>query len=132
MEPINIGATRNTPSIHFNGDTHTFTVIGNSIPENAGEFYTPVIDWLRAKASSLPDGTIFQFCLPYFNSSSLKALYLLLMEIKNAMDAGKHFEAIWHVEEDDDFMSEAAETFTELTGMEFILHSGILPATTTG
>ena len=75
----------------------------------------------------MPDGTTFEFCLPYFNSSSLKALYLLLVEVKLAMDAGKRFEAVWHVEEEDDFMTEAAETFSEITGIVFQTRTGLLP-----
>lgn len=126
MEPINIRATRNTPSVTYDAPGNLFSLIGNSIPENAGEFYTPVIDWLKHTLPTMPDGSTFAFCLPYFNSSSLKALYLLLMELKKEMDAGKRFETIWHLEEDDDFMTEAAETFTEMTGIEFTFKVGVI------
>ena len=132
MESIKISATRNTPSVTFDQQTKTFSLIGNSIPENAGEFYTPVIGWLRKELPGMQEGTIFEFCLPYFNSSSLKALYLLLVEIKKEMDSGKRLEAVWHMEEDDDFMAEAAETFAEMTEIEFTLKQGLLhPASDT-
>ena len=127
MEHFNIRATRNTPSVSYDPRINVFRLIGNSIPENASEFYTPVIEWLKRESRALPDGATFEFCLPYFNSSSLKALYLLLVELKKAMDAGKRFEAIWHVEEGDDFMSEAAETFTELAEIQFSMRAGLLP-----
>lgn len=126
MKPISISATRNTPAVTYRAETNTFSLIGNSIPENAGEFYKPVIEWIKQEAPLLADGTTFEFCLPYFNSSSLKALYLLLMELKKAMELGKRFEAIWHIEEQDDFMSEAAETFTEMTDIDFTLKTGLI------
>lgn len=120
-----IKATRNTPAILFDPNANAFSVIGTSIPENAGEFYGPVIEWMKEQAPALPDGTSFTFCLPYFNSSSLKAVYLLLCEIKAGMDTGKNFELVWYVEEDDDFMSDAAETFTEMTGVAFTFRTGL-------
>lgn len=127
MEAINILGTRNTPSVTYDDQARTFSVIGNSIPENASEFYAPIMNWLKAELPDMQDGTIFQFSLPYFNSSSLKALYLVLMEIKKEMHTGKQFSAIWHIEEGDDFMSEAAETFAEMTEIEFTLKEGLLP-----
>ena len=128
MEAINIKATRNTPAIRFDPVAHTFLLVGNSIPENAGEFYGPVISMIKENMPSLPDGTTFTFCLPYFNSSSLKAVYLLLTEIKSGMELGKKFDLVWHVEEEDDFMTEAAETFTEMTDLEFIFKTGLIEA----
>lgn len=127
QKDIDIKATRNTPSVEFDKAAKTFTMVGNSIPENAGEFYGPIIDQVKKEIPSMPDGTTFTFCLPYFNSSSLKAVYLLLTEIKSGMDSGKKFEAVWHVEEEDDFMTEAAETFTEMAGIEFTFKTGLLP-----
>jgi hypothetical protein len=121
-----IKATRNTPAVCFDPAVPSFTVAGNSIPENAGEFYGPIIEQLRQQIPAMTDGTSFVFCLPYFNSSSLKAIYLLLNEIKVGMDQGKRFEVIWHMEEEDDFMSDAAETFSEMTGIPFTLKTGLL------
>ena len=125
---LNIKATRNTPAVVLDIDKNTFTIAGNSIPENAGEFYGPIIEQVKQGIPAMADGATFTFCLPYFNSSSLKAVYLLLTEIKAGIDSGKSFEAVWHVEEEDDFMAEAAETFTEMSGIEFTLKTGILEA----
>jgi hypothetical protein len=64
------------------------------------------------------------FSLPYFNSSSLKALYAVLVEIKNGIDQGKEFEVNWYVEDEDEFMIEAGETYQELLGMKINLITG--------
>jgi len=118
MPDLNIPAGRNTPAIKYDPTQAWFRVVGSSIPENASGFYTPVVDWLRANIHAIPDGCSFEFSLPYFNSSSLKALYLMLVEIKQAIDGGKRFQLTWYVEEDDDFMTEAGETYSEMIGMD--------------
>jgi hypothetical protein len=126
MDVLRIAATRNTPAILLDPAGKCFRMVGNSLPENAGEFYTPIIERLKEALPGLGNDTSFEFCLPYFNSSSLKAIYLILTEIKKAMDGGQQFEVIWHIEEDDDFMTEAAETFMEMCGIKLTLREGLI------
>jgi hypothetical protein len=124
METLHIGATKNSPEIRFDTASGTFSITGNSIPENANEFYTPVIAWLERNLPSIAEGSAFEFRLPYFNSSSMKALYMVLLEVKKEMDKGRSFQIHWYVEEDDEFMIEAAETFNEMLGMEITVKNG--------
>lgn len=126
MPSLHLPATRNTPSIRYLPEQPAFQVIGSSIPENAGSFYAPVVEWLQQHITELPDGCTFSFSLPYFNSSSLKALYMLLLEIKKGIDGGKAFSIHWHVEVEDDFMTEAGETYQEMLGMDIKLVPGQL------
>jgi len=35
-----------SPAVMFNASTNHFIISGESRPENAGKFYTPVIDWI--------------------------------------------------------------------------------------
>jgi hypothetical protein len=126
MEALIIAATRQTPSVKFDPTDRHLRITGVSIPENASEFYLPVIDWLKNNGADLENGTTVSFSLTYFNSSSLKALYLVLMELKKLLDAGKSFDVFWYVEEEDEFMSEAAETFTEMVGIPLKLVTGSL------
>ncbi|MGV3636905.1 MAG: DUF1987 domain-containing protein [Flavobacteriales bacterium] len=117
MEAFNIPATKNTPAITFDPGANKFSVIGISVPENASEFYQPIIERLfRQEAAPMP-GTIFHFRLNYFNSSSLKAIYMLLSEVKKGVEDGRGHVIEWCVEQDDEFMQEAAETFSELLGV---------------
>lgn len=124
MEELNIAATRNTPAVSYQPQDAKFIVSGHSIPENASNFYRPVMEWLIRNGSELPADCTFEFNLPYFNSSSLKALYLLLMEIKKAMQDRKGYRIAWYVEDGDEFMQEAADTFTELTGINIEVCQG--------
>ncbi len=117
MEELNFPGTKNTPEIVYDRANSRYTVIGISIPENANAFYGPVIERTAKVLPDMADGTVFHFRLPYFNSSSLKALYMLLSEVKKALENGKSFIIEWCVEEDDEFMTEAAETFSEMLGV---------------
>lgn len=124
MSQFHIPATRSTPEIFLDTDTNVYRVVGHSIPENAGKFYTPVLEWLRENITNISSGSVFEFCLPYFNSSSLKALYMMLMEVKKESEKGRKFEVDWYIEDDDDFMTDAAETFSEMVGIKLNLRRG--------
>ncbi|MEZ4791537.1 MAG: DUF1987 domain-containing protein [Flavobacteriales bacterium] len=126
MNALHIEATRSTPAISFNPDHAWFRVAGNSIPENASDFYTPIITWLKENRDQLPDGCTFEFSLPYFNSSSLKALYTLLMVVKSGIQQGRRFGVTWYVENDDEFMQEAGESYQEMLGMDINIVAGHL------
>lgn len=117
MEAFNIPATKNTPAITFDADANRFSVTGISVPENASEFYQPIIERLFHQGSAPAHGTAFHFRLNYFNSSSLKAIYMLLSEVKKGIEEGRGYVIEWCVEQDDEFMQEAADTFSELLGV---------------
>ncbi|MCC6840201.1 MAG: DUF1987 domain-containing protein [Flavobacteriales bacterium] len=124
METLNIPATANTPAVSFSSEQSRFLVTGNSIPENANNFFRPIMEWLDRNLEALPKLCTFEFNLPYFNSSSLKAIYLLLMEIRRGEAAGKQFHIAWYTESGDEFMEEAAESFIELTNMPIHVRTG--------
>ncbi len=126
MGPLHLPATKNTPEVFFSPTTNTYRILGNSIPENASEFYSPVMRWLQENLVHTVNGATFEFDLPYFNSSSLKALYLVLLELKKEAETGKELRLRWFAEENDEFMTEAAETFTEMVGLELELVIGKL------
>ena len=128
MESLHITGNRQDPNVTFDPANGVFHIVGVSIPEHASEFYAPVLRWLQEAGHTIPDGSTIHCSLSYFNSSSLKALYLVLMEVQKLIDAGKRIAVNWYVEEDDEFMAEAAETFTEMVGIELNIINGKLAA----
>jgi hypothetical protein len=118
MGHLHIASTRNTPMVDLDLDQRRFQLVGHSLPENASQFYAPILDWLQTHLPSVEVPCTFEFNLPYFNSSSLKAIYLLLQTIKSGVDRGQQFTVKWFVEPDDDFMTEACETFQEMVDMD--------------
>lgn len=122
MNKLLIPRTKSTPAIILDPSTGTFLFSGQSIPENPAAFFTPVTEWLDRELGTLPDGSVFRFRLPYFSTSSMKAVYLVVQKIREGMKAaGRTFTIQWVVEDDDDFMSEAAENFSTLLDIPILV-----------
>lgn len=119
MNGLILPATRNTPSIFFEPASGRFEVSGVSVPENASEYYQPVFEWLAINLAHVPEGAIFEFRLSYFNSTSLKAIYQMLKQIKETTVTGPRIGVRWYVEDGDEFMLESAEMFEQLLDMPF-------------
>ena len=119
MTSLILPPTRNTPSIWFEPNVGRFEMSGISVPENATEFYQPVYDWLDTTLPHITEGQLFRFQLSYFNSTSLKAIFLLLKRIVDNGVLGPKAVIRWCVEEDDEFMIESAEMYMELLNTRF-------------
>ncbi len=118
MYTLHIPATRTTPEVHFQPEAGHCTLTGVSIPEHAQEFYQPVIQWLETFLAYHRGPVTLRIALTYFNSSSLKALYILLGRAREAQRMGSSVRVIWVVEEDDEFMLESSAYFAELLGVQ--------------
>jgi hypothetical protein len=105
--------TKSSPSIAFDEESKIFKVEGISTVVNAVEFYDGAIKWIDANDHSLSSGSEFHFHLPYFNSASMKGILMLMQRIKQGADAGKDWSIFWNVEDDDEFLLDAAESFEE-------------------
>ena len=126
IAPLHFKGDRSHPTVRLDIEQEIFQIYGISIPENAIEFFTPVISWIKGSMAQIPDNAVFSFCLSYFNSSSLKAIYMALQEIKKGIEAGKKIQIEWYVEEDDEFMADAGETFSDMIEVPFKVVIGTL------
>lgn len=118
MQTLHIPATRTTPEVHFEPTSGQCSITGVSIPEHAQEFYQPIVQWLDIFLSVNRGAVTLRIALTYFNSSSLKALYILLGRVREAQLMGTPVRIIWVVEEDDEFMLESSTYFAELLGVK--------------
>jgi hypothetical protein len=105
--------TKSSPSIAFDEESKTFRVEGISTIVNAIEFYDGAIKWIDEYEASISANAEFHFHLPYFNSASMKGILRLMQRIKQGADAGKNWSIHWNVEDDDEFLLDAAESFEE-------------------
>lgn len=120
MNGMFLKATKSTPLVVLDPVDNCFVIIGNSMPENAADFYGPVIRWLDRNAGAIPKGAIFRFRLNYFSTSSMKALFQILAKLReiNVMHASA-LQVKWHVEEQDDFMADAGNSMSDLIDIPF-------------
>lgn len=78
MEKIFRAATDNTPLVNFNQIDGLIELKGRSIPENAAEFYFPLLEWLNRYIQNPSKHTHFVFYLEYINSISQKCWLIFL------------------------------------------------------
>ena len=118
MGPIKIEGTPKTPTVNFDAESGVLEIKGRSIPENAVEFYKPLVDWIGSYGDSAKSDTVVNIQLEYFNTSSSKCILDVFKKLESVN--GKTNIAInWHYEEDDEDMLEAGEDYQAIINIPF-------------
>ena len=113
-DKIDIAATTRTPAVTFDFTQHHLKIKGESYPEDVTEFYGPVFTALDNYLSKLGKGSCrFDFELIYLNSSSAKAVMMLMDKLEAAAKKGAAVEVYWYYDKEDDTMQELGEEFGE-------------------
>jgi hypothetical protein len=111
---IDIVATSRTPAVTFDFAKHHLRISGESYPEDVTEFYGPVLGSLDAYLKELGEGSCrFDFELIYLNSSSAKAIMMLMDKLELAASNGASIDIHWYYDKEDDTMQELGEEFGE-------------------
>ena len=98
----------------FDFGQHHLKIKGESYPEDVTEFYGPVFSALDAYLTNLGHGKCrFDFELIYLNSSSAKAIMMLMDKLDLAASKGAMVDIYWHYDKEDDTMQELGEEFGE-------------------
>jgi hypothetical protein len=116
MEPLAIPASRVTPAVTFQPETRVLEFTGQSYPENAFEFYNPILEWAQKYLKESPqDPLAIALKLDYFNTSSSKCLLdlLELLEAEHQANAGRTLEIQWFYKQDDEDMEDSGRDFAE-------------------
>ncbi len=82
MKKLEISNTPNTPSISFDPELGIFKIVGRSIPENPGDFFDGLIEWLKKYFKNPAPKTILEMNLEYVNSGSSKYLLGVFRSIR--------------------------------------------------
>ena len=120
MELLNIEGTPKTPTVNFDSANGVLEIKGRSIPENAIEFYKPLVDWLSEYANASKSTTVVNIQLEYFNTSSSKCIldvFKKLEAIQNSKLSGININLYY--EEDDEDMLEAGEDYQAIINIPF-------------
>lgn len=117
MKALILQPTNSTPGIWFEPEIGRFELTGNSIPENASEFYQPVMEWLNHYLPEMTGPQVLHMHLSYFNSTSLKAIYRVLKCIKDANTMGAQVKVRWYSEADDELLLETVAMLSDMLDM---------------
>ena len=120
MEILKRTGTAKTPTIKFNFEDGVLEMKGRSIPENAIEFFKPLVDWLDDYSKESKEITNANIQLEYFNTSSSKCILDIFKKLEsiNKQD-DKDVVINWYYEEDDEDMLEAGEDYQSILKIPF-------------
>lgn len=115
MDKLKLEATEETPEITLDQENNVFEMTGRSLPEDATEFYQPVLEWLEQYGQNPNQETPFTFNLEYFNTASSK----LLLDVLTKLEEIDNSKVLWYYDGDDEDMQEAGEEFSEIVDVPF-------------
>ena len=121
MEKLEIERKNNTPLVLFNSQNGRLKIEGRSIPENPGDFYDELIEWLHKYFKNPSSETIFDLNLEYVNSGSSKYLLGLFKIIKEEVKKGTKITINWYYEEDDEAIQSLGEHYKSSLKIPFNL-----------
>lgn len=116
-----IAAKDDTPEIIISDDNTYLKISGPSFPENANEFYTPII---KKAIDIKPDDTQLLTCefnFSILSSASNKMIYEMLTKLEKIHQQGKPILIRWFYDTFDEDMLEEGEGFKESLNLDFEL-----------
>jgi len=118
MRPLILEATEDTPLIYFHPEEGKFLIEKSSLPENAVEYYSPVINWLKEYHSTPNAITTFDFSLEYLNTASSKQIFEVIMMINKIAEVSD-VTIRWHYDAIDEDMMGLGKRFSHLVNAKF-------------
>ena len=119
MKAYRVEATDFSPEVILDPKNNTFVISGISRPENANEFYEPIVNWLDKYINNPNELTEFKFRFDYFNTSSLKFFLMILSKCKEIRETDAEISIKWYHDPEDESMLEAGKSLEELSELKF-------------
>ena len=95
--------------------------MGRSIPENPGDFYRPVHEWISSYAKENLNQTKIEIGFEYINTSSTKWVFTILKELSKMKDLSKNARVTWYYERTDEDMCELGFILRSLVECPFVV-----------
>lgn len=120
LEKLFIKGTKETPEIVLDQTAGIFKINGRSLPENAFEFYAPVIEWVKSYSQSPNSSTHLSLSIEYLNSGSLKQIFRLFYLLEDLIELGSDANIVWHYRKGDELMLEKGTELKQF--LEILIH----------
>jgi len=122
LKKLFIEETNKTPEIDFNLEKGILSISGVSVPENAHDFYFPIIIWLKENIAGVTNSTIEFSCkILYLNTSSLQFLSDIFFAIETISSPSKEVLVNWYYDKYDTDMKETGIDFKDIVSLNFNL-----------
>jgi hypothetical protein len=119
MEHLYIQNTALTPEINFSPEDGLFSIRGKSIPDDAEEFYQPVLEWMEDYSKGSFANIHLTIELEFFNISSSKRILFLMYKLNDLVDKGINVKITWSYKENDDDMFEVGQDYAFMVNIPF-------------
>lgn len=117
LSDLHIAATDETPEVLLTSNSGKSYLKGRSLPENAFEFYRPIIAWAKQFVEQRGVGLDITLSFDYLNSSSSRFLFEMLHALDQSIDSGSYIVR-WQTDPDDELMIEKGEELQRLLKMK--------------
>ena len=118
MKEIYLAATDKTPMVRMSPDG-ALEIAGKSIPEDAEEFFTPVLRWLDEYLTEPAKVTQLSINLEYFNISSSKRILFILYKLNEMVSRQQDVRVKWLYDDSDEDMYEVGQDYAFMVKIPF-------------
>ncbi len=115
---ISYKPTDESPLVELNGENGIFQFEGRSMPEDAFNFFKPVIEWLEEYVEDPKDSTTANFKMDYFNSGSVKQIFTILCILEELLESGKEISINWYFKKGDELMQSKGIEFNKFLDVD--------------
>ncbi len=119
MDDMNIPATGSTPAISCTALPPRVYMRGDSYPENAFDFYQPVLQWIEAHLADADAELAVDLELVYLNTSSVRIVMDVFDSLEEAHRRGNRVQINWYYDARNERVAELAEEFKEDLSLPF-------------
>jgi len=99
--------------VNLNHETGILEMEGSSYPENALDFFNPIIEWIKTFISEENKPMTINIRLSYLNTSSTKCILDIFELLEDYHTAGGEVKINWYYAEDDEDIMETGEELGE-------------------
>ena len=117
MEPYHLPATKSTPEIKFHHGI--LEIRGVSIPENAYDFYQPLVRLIESYCNGPNFETTVNLMFPHFNTSTSKCLLGIFTTLEKIHQRTSRVKVNWYYDANDEDFRDTAMDYAELVKIDF-------------
>ena len=118
MDKLIIEKTSDTPSVILDYDAGKIEISERSLPENAIDFYAPIINWFNNYSKKPNNETIVDIKLEYFNTSSAKQIAKILLILQKLAE-NNNVLIKWYYSVNDSDMHSSGIRYSKLVKVKF-------------
>ena len=121
MEKIYIPEGDSTPGFMIKPNEGKIVFWGQACPEDAFDFYEPILAKLQEYFDSQPPKVNFIFNISYYNTATSKIIVTILQLLEKLRRNGSDVIVTWYYDNNDEDMMIAGEDFSEIVDIPFEL-----------